>query len=132
MFLAGDTDVFFASISDVQSAYQSGEMKIACVFSEERSDFMPDVPDVYKRQEHTLIVVPNNILDEYFSEEEQGGLREKKLLPIQVFARCPFIKMKHSNWIGRNGDGDSVSKNRALRREQICFTPVSYTHLKYG
>ena len=46
MFLAGDTDVFFASISDVQSAYQSGEMKIACVFSEERSDFMPDVPTV--------------------------------------------------------------------------------------
>lgn len=51
-------------------------------------------------EEHTLIVVPNNILDEYFSEEEQGGLLEKKLLPIQVFARCPFIKMKHSNWIG--------------------------------
>jgi len=46
MFLAGDTDIFFASISDVQSAYQSGEMKILCVFSEERSDFMPDVPTV--------------------------------------------------------------------------------------
>lgn len=46
MFLAGDTDVFFASISDVQSAYQSGEMTIACIFSEERSDFMQDVPTV--------------------------------------------------------------------------------------
>ncbi len=46
MFLAGDTDVFFASISDVQSAYQSGEMKIACIFSEERSEFMPDIPSV--------------------------------------------------------------------------------------
>lgn len=46
MFLAGDTDVFFASISDVQSAYQSGEMKIACIFSEERSDFMADVPTI--------------------------------------------------------------------------------------
>lgn len=46
MFLAGDTDVFFASISDVQSAYQSGEMKIACIFSEERSDFMSDVPTI--------------------------------------------------------------------------------------
>lgn len=46
MFLAGDTDIFFASISDVQTAYQSGEMKILCLFSDERSDFMPDVPTV--------------------------------------------------------------------------------------
>lgn len=46
MFLAGDTDVFFASISDVQSAYQTGEMKIACIFSDERSDFMKDVPTI--------------------------------------------------------------------------------------
>lgn len=46
MFLAGDTDIFFASVSDVQSAYQSGEMKIACMFSDERSDFMPDVPTI--------------------------------------------------------------------------------------
>lgn len=46
MFLAGDTDVFFASVSDVQTAYQSGEMKIACVFSDERSDFMSDVPTI--------------------------------------------------------------------------------------
>lgn len=46
MFLAGDTDVFFASVSDVQSAYQSGEMKIAAVFSEERSEFMADVPTI--------------------------------------------------------------------------------------
>lgn len=46
MFLAGDTDIFFASISDVQAAYQSGEMKILCLFADERSDFMPDVPTV--------------------------------------------------------------------------------------
>lgn len=46
MFLAGDTDVFFASVSDVQSAYQSGEMKIAAIFSEERSEFMADVPTI--------------------------------------------------------------------------------------
>ena len=46
MFLAGDTDIFFASISDVMSAYQSGDMKILCLFADERSDFMPDVPAV--------------------------------------------------------------------------------------
>lgn len=46
MFLAGDTDVFFASVSDVQSYYQSGEMKVLCVFAEKRTDFMPDVPTI--------------------------------------------------------------------------------------
>ncbi len=46
MFLAGDTDVFFASVSDVQSYYQSGEMKVLCVFAEKRTDFMSDVPTI--------------------------------------------------------------------------------------
>ena len=46
MFLSGDTDIFFASISDVMASYQSGEMKVACIFSDERSDFMPDVPTI--------------------------------------------------------------------------------------
>lgn len=46
MFLAGDTDIFFASISDVESSYQNGEMQILAIFSEERSDFMPDVPTI--------------------------------------------------------------------------------------
>ena len=46
MFLSGDTDIFFASISDVMASYQSGEMKVACIFSNERSDFIPDVPTI--------------------------------------------------------------------------------------
>lgn len=46
MFLAGDTDILFGSVSDVMAAYKDGEMKILCVFSDERSEFMPDVPTV--------------------------------------------------------------------------------------
>lgn len=46
MFLSGDTDVFFASVSDVLNSYKNGEMKIICVFSDERSSFMPDVPTI--------------------------------------------------------------------------------------
>ena len=46
MFLAGDTDILFGSISDVMASYQSGEMKILCLFADERSDFMPEVPTV--------------------------------------------------------------------------------------
>ncbi len=46
MFLAGDTDVFFASISDVQEAYNNGEMVVGALFADSRSDFMPDVPTI--------------------------------------------------------------------------------------
>lgn len=66
--------------------------------------FELDAPDKIRtevlHEEHTLIVVPDNILNDYFSEGEKQGLLDKKLLPIHVFSRCPFIKMKHSNWIG--------------------------------
>ncbi len=46
MFLAGDTDIFFASISDVQSSYDNNELTVLAIFSEERSEFMPDVPTI--------------------------------------------------------------------------------------
>ncbi|MDO4960820.1 MAG: tripartite tricarboxylate transporter substrate binding protein [Eubacteriales bacterium] len=46
MFLAGDTDVFFASISDVQEAYNNGEMNVVAIFAPERSNFIPDVPTI--------------------------------------------------------------------------------------
>lgn len=46
MFLAGDTDVYFASVADVKSAYDAGEMNVVCVFGEERSSFLPEVPTI--------------------------------------------------------------------------------------
>ena len=46
MVLSGDTDVFFGSISDVLNSYKTGEMKVVCIFADERSDFMTDVPTV--------------------------------------------------------------------------------------
>ena len=46
MFLAGDTDILFGSISDVNTSYQNGEMKLLCQFAEERSSFIPDIPTV--------------------------------------------------------------------------------------
>ena len=46
MFLAKDTDVFFADISDINSYIKDGQMKALCVFNEERSSFLPDVPTI--------------------------------------------------------------------------------------
>ena len=46
MFISGDTDLLFGSISDVLNGYKNGEMKVICLFANERSDFMPDVPTI--------------------------------------------------------------------------------------
>ena len=46
MFLAGDTDIYFGSIYDVKQYYESGEMNVICVFSEERNEILPEVPTV--------------------------------------------------------------------------------------
>lgn len=66
--------------------------------------FELDAPDrihtIVLHEEHTQIVVPDNIFKACFTEEEQKRLLNEKLLPVETFARCPFIKMKHSNWIG--------------------------------
>ena len=44
MFLAGDTDVYFASVGDVYIQHNNGDLKAVCVFAPERSEFLPDVP----------------------------------------------------------------------------------------
>lgn len=55
MFLAGDTDILFGSISDVMSSYQAGEMKLLCQFAEERSDFIPEIPTVEEATGEKLV-----------------------------------------------------------------------------
>lgn len=86
-------------------------------------------------EEHTLIVVPDNIFREYFTEQEQKEIASQRLLPIQTFSRCPFIKMKHSNWIGevfenscREGD---MIPNVVLETVNI-MTMVSMCAVGYG
>jgi len=46
MFMSGDVDIFFASVSDVANYVANGEMKALCVFNEERSEYLPDVPTI--------------------------------------------------------------------------------------
>lgn len=44
MFLAGDVDVFFATVGDSYISHNDGSMKVICQFSKERSELLPDVP----------------------------------------------------------------------------------------
>lgn len=46
MFLAGDTDVYFASVSEVAPDAAEGVMEPVCVFYDERSSFLPEVPTI--------------------------------------------------------------------------------------
>lgn len=101
--------------------------------------FEVDAPDRIRteslHEEHTLIVVPDNILQEYFSEEERCGLTQNKLLPIEAFAKCPFIKMKHSNWIGEvfeNSCREGQMKPRVVLETVNIMTMVSMCVAGYG
>lgn len=51
-------------------------------------------------EEKTMIVVPDSIFRTYFSREEQDDICRHKILPLEVFAGCPFIKMKKNTWMG--------------------------------
>ena len=52
------------------------------------------------QEEHTMILVPACILEQFFTKEERLQIERRESLPIDVFKNCPFIKMKHQNWIG--------------------------------
>ena len=47
-----------------------------------------------------MILVPACILEQFFTKEERLQIERRESLPIDVFKNCPFIKMKHQNWIG--------------------------------
>ena len=52
------------------------------------------------QEEHTMILVPAAVLEQFFDSSERKKLEAESMLPIRVFKNCPFIKMKHENWIG--------------------------------
>lgn len=86
-------------------------------------------------EEHTQIVVPDNIFQEYFTEEERSHLLREKLLTVQTFARCPFIKMKHSNWIGEvfeNSCREGQMEPRVILETVNIMTMVSMCAAGYG
>lgn len=101
--------------------------------------FEVDAPEKLRtevlHEEHTLIVVPDNILREYFSEAEREALLREKILPVQTFARCPFIKMKHSNWIGEvfeNSCREGQMEPRVVLETVNIMTMVSMCAAGYG
>lgn len=46
MFKSGDVDVFFGNVGDIYVAHNAGEMRAICQFSEERSEYLQDVPTI--------------------------------------------------------------------------------------
>ena len=44
LFIQGNADILIANVADVTVAHNAGQYKVLCVFSEERSGMLPDVP----------------------------------------------------------------------------------------
>lgn len=101
--------------------------------------FEVDAPDKIGTEilskEHTLIVIPDNLLKEYFTKEQQERILNQEKLLIQDVSCCPFIKMKHTNWLGQIFENScreaGVVPNIVLETSQI-FTMVSMCKEGYG
>lgn len=44
LFIQGNADIMIANVADVNVAVETGQYKVICVFAEERSEMIPDVP----------------------------------------------------------------------------------------
>lgn len=101
--------------------------------------FEVDAPDKIGTEvlseEHTLIVIPDNLLREYFTEEKQERILKQEKLLIQDVSDCPFIKMKYTNWLGQIFENScseaGITPNVVLETSQI-FTMVSMCMEGYG
>lgn len=51
-------------------------------------------------EEPLLVIVSERILQEQFTEKERKRILMNEVLPIETFAKCPFVKMKDPSWIG--------------------------------
>lgn len=89
--------LFEGTSSEITEALYKGKIDLTLGFVLDDPD---NICTVLLQEERSMIVVPENILQEYFTEGERADFLYKKALPLHTFHRCPFIRMKHSNWIG--------------------------------
>lgn len=87
------------------------------------------------QEDPVLIAVPENILQEFFTEEEQRTLLASDKQPIQVFSKCPFIKMSAPSWIAKlfeqSCNASGMTPNVAIETQNIT-TLVSLCTAGYG
>ncbi|MCI8453987.1 MAG: LysR family transcriptional regulator [Lachnospiraceae bacterium] len=74
---------------------ESGAADLAIGFSFE-SDTVQSFPIC---PESFLLMVPKNLLDAYFTPEQQQGLLEDEKLPLEYFCHLPFLAYSQSTWL---------------------------------
>lgn len=82
---------------EITEALYKGKVDLAVGFE---LDDPGSIQTEFLQEEHTMLLVPASILEKYFTSDERDNLSAHNSLPIDVFGGCPFIKMKHKNWIG--------------------------------
>lgn len=99
-------DALYKGKVDLILGYETGDVK--------------NVKSEVLYEEKTMIVVPDSVFEAYFSKEEQENLLKYESLPLEVFARCPFIKMKKSTWM--RGIFDTYCEENALKVNVVLET----------
>ena len=82
--------------ADLMEVLQKGRVDLVIGFEAHEEAVQSDFLFV----EEQYLVVPDGILQQCFSPEEQAQLLQKKSHPLEAFSRCPFVVMPSNTWTG--------------------------------
>jgi len=86
-------------------------------------DYVPYVKKVEGWQEHLVLMIPDNIFSQ-LTEKDKKILYSGKTLKWQALVQFPFLKMKHTNWLGKLFDDickeENIKADIALESGNIC------------
>lgn len=83
--------------TELLEALQKGKVDLVIGFEAHEEALQSDFLFV----EEQYLVVPEGILQQYFSPQEQETLLRKDSHPITAFRQCPFVAMPETTWTGR-------------------------------
>ncbi len=115
MILGGTVDVFFACVGDIANSHAAGEMKCICVSSEERSEYIPDVPTMVELgyplihcysargimgpagMDEAVVAKLDSILANAIASEEHKAEMDKMCLRLQYIPHEAYKEMMYAD-----------------------------------
>ena len=104
-----------------------GEIDVVFAYAEEKH---PDlVYEVYAKEELKL-VISDTLLKSCFEPEVYEALLNMEHVPLEMFARCPFIMLKEGGWLNKKIQGYFDQKGVTL--ENVFYTSCIDTMVNLG
>lgn len=115
MILGGNVDVFFACVGDIANSHKSGELKAIAVSSEERSEYIPDVPTMVEQgyplihcysargimgpagMDPEIVEKLSEILGNAMASEEHKAEMDKMCLRINYIPAAEYKEMMYAD-----------------------------------